>query len=157
MTFLLGHYSEYSHLLRDSRVDESWAKKKMVQVNVQSPINKAFELLVDQKVTAAPVVDDEGRLLATLSATDLKFVEPGLIFRSLTSTVGKFLKSLDFKSTRHRERAQVTCRINDRLTSVIEKMVKYRVHRVWVVDERNVIEGVVSLTDIFANLKKESQ
>lgn len=45
-------------------------------------------------------------------------------------------------------REQVTCYPESSLGEVVEKVVSDHVHRVWVVDEQGLLEGVVSLTDM---------
>ncbi|CAA7025815.1 unnamed protein product [Microthlaspi erraticum] len=51
------------------------------------------------------------------------------------------------------ERELVTCHVTTSLAQVIQMVTAKRVHRVWVVDQNNVLQGLVSLTDIIAAVR----
>jgi signal-transduction protein with cAMP-binding, CBS, and nucleotidyltransferase domain len=44
---------------------------------------------------------------------------------------------------------------SDNMFEVMVKLVTQKVHRIWVVDAKNVVIGVVSFSDIFSQLEKK--
>lgn len=151
--FLVSHFAEFAAHLKGATVEAQWACKKLVSVKPDTLASVAFETLVDQKVSAVPVLDDQGRLLTSFSASDLRGMEPGNIFRHLQEPVVSFLRHVEVRRG-YPERAQISCRLGDKLVAVMEKMLHFKIHRVWVVDERNVAIGIVSLTDVFTRLSE---
>lgn len=118
--------------------------------------NVAFELLIDHHVSALPIVDDAGHLISSFSASDLKGAEPGKLFASLQESVVLFLKH-----TEQRLRPGVpgrrvlTAKLGDDLLEVMTKLIAQKVHRIWIVNAKSVVIGVVSLSDIFSQLNKK--
>ncbi|XP_060167840.1 SNF1-related protein kinase regulatory subunit gamma-like PV42a [Lycium barbarum] len=94
------------------------------------------------------------KIVGTFSATDLRACPVQQIQPLLNLEVLDFLKMLSgtplYGSTGLRSswREQVTCHPESSLGEVVEKVVSDHVHRVWVVDEQGLLEGVVSVTDM---------
>lgn len=67
----------------------------------------------------------------------------GGIYEDLNLTVGDALlkRSEDFAGI-------YTCTLNDRLDTIFDTIRKSRVHRLVVIDERNRLKGVLTLSDI---------
>ena len=113
----------------------------------------AFESLIDHHVSAVPIIDDVGHLISSFSASDLKGAEPGRLFASLQESVVLFLKH-----TEQRLRPGVpgrrvlVCKIGDNLHEVMIKLIAQKVHRIWVVNPKGVVIGVVSFSDIFSQI-----
>ncbi|KAK4375461.1 hypothetical protein RND71_006138 [Anisodus tanguticus] len=94
------------------------------------------------------------KLVGTFSATDLRACPVPQMQPLFNLEVLDFLKMLSetplYESTGLRSswREQVTCHTESSLREVMEKVVSDHVHRIWVVDEQGLLEGVVSLTDM---------
>ncbi|XP_059299669.1 SNF1-related protein kinase regulatory subunit gamma-like PV42a [Lycium ferocissimum] len=94
------------------------------------------------------------KIVGTFSATDLRACPVPQMQPLLNLEVLDFLKMLSgtplYESTGLRSswREQVTCHQESSLGEVVDKVVSDHVHRVWVVDEQGLLEGVVSLTDM---------
>jgi len=151
--FLLRHFVDFQQELWGTSVEE-WGMKEVKTVKTTEQAAKAFELLIDCRVSAIPIVDNSNRIISTLSATDMKGVGPGVIFKSLSKSVVEFKHEVNERENKI-PREAITCRKGDRLLSVMEKMLDNSIHRVWVVDDRGSVVGVVSLTDIFSQIKKK--
>ena len=75
-TDLLRHIARREYrALEALRVGE-WARKELVSCSPLSEASKAFEKLIDERVSALPVLDGDGRLVTSFSASDLKGAEP---------------------------------------------------------------------------------
>jgi len=104
-------------------------------------------------LSALPIVDSEGHLVATFSASNIKGLrEPNFI--SLLLPVLAYLtvqpESFDFRRNLARFRAihPVTCSPETSFESLVERMVAHGVHRLWVVRDGRPV-GVVSAGDVF--------
>ena len=97
-------------------------------------------MLQDQKINGIGVVDDDGVLVGTLSVSDIQL------------GVGEFLPLLNIPVKNilatFPRRALVTCTASESLLTVMEKLVKAGVHRIFVIDGERKPIGVVTNTDI---------
>ena len=157
-TDLMRHIIISGSLLKDLTVGQ-WAVKNMVTCQPETEASQAFERLVEARVSALPVVDQEGRLITSFSASDLKGCEPGLLFKTLQESVIKLLRQAELKqrgSVFSPGRNSITCRVGDSVREVMQKMLDHKIHRVWVV-EKLVVIGVVSLGDVFTKILENNQ
>jgi CBS domain-containing protein len=101
------------------------------------------KMIQRNELSALPVVNAEGKLVETLSASDFRHVSLEN-FKDVLLPVVDFLKKERglFKQT------LVTAKADEPLYSVVDKLLLTGVHRVWVVDGEGKPTGVVSLTDI---------
>ena len=84
------------------------------------------------------VLDANGRIATTFSASDCKGLTPSTLFE-MESKVSAVLSGV---------RAQVTCFAGDSVRSVLRSLVEQRVRRVYVVDKTTSRpSGVITLTD----------
>jgi CBS domain-containing protein len=117
--------------------------KGIIKLSMYSTALEGFQKLYNLgwEVSALPIVDKTGDIVATLSISDM---------RGLTSATFPLLLApvLDFLGeVVGGARPSITARPTSTLEEVIRKVVFARVHRVWIVDN-NKITGVVSLSDI---------
>lgn len=110
------------------------------------PAANALRLMAERNVQAVAVVDDKDVLLATFSASDLRGLDAKTIISSLRLPAKDFLR-LDAS-------LQLTCNLDDSLLTVAARMVKNKVHRLWICDEAGKVTGVVSLADVLKQAKK---
>jgi CBS domain-containing protein len=152
-TDVLGYLKMQSYR-RDSKIGSIFLKKlsevklgksdeKFVTLpSTASAITGFRHMLLKNELTALPVVDETGKLVNTLSATDFR----GIGLDNLKDTllpVNEFL-------TRHRGKGykNFTVHSEEILGSAIDKLLLTGVHRIWVVDGDAKPISAVSLTDI---------
>ncbi len=112
-------------------------------------------MLIDKHVSAVPVLDDAGHLITSFSASDLKGAEPGLLFKSLQDSVVTFLKNAELRLRQGQAgRRVLACKVGESLFEVMNKLILHSVHRLWVVNDRNIAIGVISFADIFTHLQQ---
>ena len=103
-----------------------------------------------QTVSAVPIVDDEGKLVGTISSTDLrKMVTQPAQFASMGKRIS------DFHHDHIRTHDLFTVKASNTLEEVIRKFQSTRVHRLFVVDAEKRPTAVVSLRDVLAKFVKE--
>lgn len=153
---ILMEEQSFAHVLDSLKVGD-WAVKEVFKCSVNTEASKAFEMLIDKRVSALPICDDQGRLISSFSASDLKGCEPGLLFKSLQESVVQFVRSAEQRLRPQQPgRASISCKVGDAVGDVVKKLLDYRIHRVWVVDQKNVVIGVVAFSDIFSLLRQQS-
>lgn len=118
----------------------------VISVTTQDRAATAFYRMFYNQVNAVAVVDEAGKLVANISASDL---------RGLSSATLPYLRlpALEFlkKMAEGKKPAHVlSCYSHELLSGVISKVVTANVHRVWVINAAQNPIGVVTLTDIIS-------
>lgn len=114
----------------------------VVSVKEDDSVVKVLQTLKKSGVSALPVVNDKGQLVATFSAVDLK----GLYAENLpgfTRTIGEFLKDHSPSSY-----SKVGLSVASRLQDVFGYFESHKHQRVWILDHGSRPSGVISYTDI---------
>lgn len=102
----------------------------------------ALQYMLNDRLSALPVLGKDGRLMANLSASDLKGLGPS-DFHHLLRPTSEFLAAFNPKSL-----YPLTCKATDTLEYVVLKFAATRIHRLWVIDDDQRLVGVLSLTDV---------
>lgn len=138
--------------------DLGLAIKDVITVPQNKIAYEVFKIMLDKKVSAVGIVDDNGILVGSLSTSDIKALGYKLSwFEMLDFTVEAYLQNLrmlDPQRTIPFDKDPVTCVAEDTLGKVINMIQYYRIHRVFVVDNVGKPIGVVSLVDILCELLK---
>ncbi|KAK6128002.1 hypothetical protein DH2020_038263 [Rehmannia glutinosa] len=129
----------------------------------------AIKCMNSASLHAVPIVestdeidDDHGqlvngkdrKLVGTFSATDLRGCPISQLQSCLHMNIVDFLEKLldtpqqEACGLRTSTREHITCQPESLLREVVDKAINSHVHRVWVVDGRGLLAGLVSLTDI---------
>ncbi|XP_040015342.1 5'-AMP-activated protein kinase subunit gamma-1 isoform X1 [Xiphias gladius] len=121
--------------------------KNIAVVRSDTPLYTALGIFVEQRVSALPVVDDKGRVVDIYSKFDVINLAAEKTYNNLDVTVTKALQ--------HRSQyfeGVLTCHRHETLEAIINRLVEAEVHRLVVVDEQEVVKGIVSLSDILQAL-----
>jgi len=122
--------------------------KQIVQVEnipTDTITHKAFEYLFRQNISAAAVVDMNGKVTDTLSTSDIV----GVLYDKFTNMHS--IISLFLSSTRRTKAVKppIVCKLSDTFEYTLLKLGSTKVHRLWVVDgDDNRYLGLVNLTNI---------
>jgi len=100
-------------------------------------LRDAAELMAVTKVGFLPVCDEESRVVGTITDRDI-VVRAAAAGLTLDDTYVREVMTHD----------AVGCRPDDDITAAEQLMSQYHVGRVVVTDERNILKGVISLSDI---------
>jgi len=114
----------------------------VVSVGDDLNIVDCLKFMVEHKLSAVPVVDKNGRMVANFSATDLLGLNESN-FSLLQLSVKKFLFSVHGFP-----KPPVVCTTADTVEAVLLKLEVHKVHRVYIVDNSMRPTGVISMTDI---------
>eukprot|EP00096_Caligus_rogercresseyi_P011939 TRINITY_DN4855_c0_g1_i3.p1 TRINITY_DN4855_c0_g1~~TRINITY_DN4855_c0_g1_i3.p1 ORF type:complete len:475 (+),score=155.03 TRINITY_DN4855_c0_g1_i3:1636-3060(+) len=115
-----------------------------------TPIIEALNKFLDKRISALPIVDEQGKLVDIYAKFDVMNLAAEKTYENLDVTlkVANEYRNEWFEGV-HK------CKHTDSLFSVMEKIVKAEVHRLVVVDEDNCVAGVISLSDILTYLVLE--
>jgi CBS domain-containing protein len=89
-------------------------------------------------VSGVAIVNEEGRIIKNLSASDIRAVQGGHNLERLVVPVSEFAL----------ERKLITLRPDDVFMQAIRVLAQNRLHHAFIVDEHNHPIGTVSLTDV---------
>ncbi|KAL4107542.1 hypothetical protein QTP88_017873 [Uroleucon formosanum] len=112
-------------------------------VSEETSIILALKKFVERRVSALPMVDQEGRLIDIFAKFDVINLAAERTYNNLDVT----LKQANEYRSDWFEGVQ-KCHLTDTLYSVIEKIVRAEVHRLVVVDVEDKVIGILSLSDI---------
>jgi len=132
--FVASHSAHIGHRTLDSL---SLSHKKLYLLKSSQAAIEGYKILNEKQVEAIPIVDDDGKIVGNLSASDLRGLSHDL-FTKIHLPVMEFIS---------KQKEVAICKANWTLKSVVEKMAETSVHRLWIVDDKNKPVGVVSLTD----------
>merc|ERR550532_3395245 len=112
-----------------------------------TPIIEALNKFVKKRVSALPIVDEEGKLLDIYAKFDVINLAAEKTYNNLDVTLKE--------ANEHRNEwfeGVHTCKRDDSLFAVMETIVKAEVHRLVIINKEEKVCGVVSLSDILSFL-----
>jgi CBS domain-containing protein len=134
------------------------------QVDEDSPVMEAFQLMRDTGVGGVPVVANASmKLMGNISARDLQFLlSTPEIFKSYSLlTAGNFLEAvrtyLQSQGILHGPLPNdpVSCTDKSTLLEIITKLDEAKIHRIYVLNPEGDLKGVVTLRDIISTFVEE--
>tara|TARA_B100000214_G_C23967868_1_gene628642 strand:+ start:1076 stop:1489 length:414 start_codon:yes stop_codon:yes gene_type:complete len=119
--------------------------KQLITFQSDTPIETAMESFLENKISGAPVLDDQGRLVGVLSEKDcMRTLFESSYYNNLGGFVREYM-STDLK----------TINIHDTLSNVADEFIKSRFRR-FPVMEGNKLVGQISRRDILRAIVKLS-
>lgn len=117
--------------------------KDLSTCTMNTPVIEVIHLLAHKSVSSVPIVDDQGKLINVYEAVDVLALVKGGMYTDLDLSVGDALlrRPEDFEGVH-------TCTLNDRLSTIMDTIRKFRLHRLFVVDEEGKLVSVITLSDI---------
>lgn len=112
-----------------------------VVVSVDMPLDEVAELLAQNDITGAPVVDAEGRLVGVISQTDLVHTV------AAPTSVGR--RWAGYRARHIMSRQPVTARADMPLFDAVRRLERHGVHRLVIIADDSVTPiGIVSTSDL---------
>lgn len=142
--------------------------KEPITVMPQTPIQEAIEILAAKKISGLLVVDDNGKLVGTISESDLMWQETGVetppyimfldsviylqnparhnkeIHKALGQTVGEVMSD-----------RPITIKANKSVKEAARLMHEKKVRRLPVVDEQSQLIGIITQGDVIRMMAAE--
>ncbi|KAH7857343.1 hypothetical protein Vadar_011546 [Vaccinium darrowii] len=186
LKFLKAHDPKLQDIMSRTVAQSGGVTDVVLGVTEKAKVIEAIKCMRTASLNAVPIVEasstmeedhsqlingKDRKLIGTFSSTDLRECPISQMQTWLQSSVLDFTEKLSTipSHTAPDEQQQqgtsprelVTCHAESPLAEVIDKAITKHVHRVWVVDQRGLLDGLVSLTDIIrvirVSLLSESQ
>ena len=137
-----------------------YMSKHVVAVNPSDPVGDALKLMVENRVSALPVVDGHDRCVGMLSSTDLLqlALQLGGHLEALNTSEGLDHELLieklahtgfsDQVVTEVMTHVAVTIQPETTMVDAAATLIRDRVHRLAVVDAKGTLVGLISMTDV---------
>ncbi|SRR5579883_1075932 len=141
-----------------------------ISIRAEASVGEAVALLTDKGFSAAPVIDTAGRPVGVLSRADILAHDRQALTRGTASDYYQrsqlALAENETSQAEGASRPADTFRAGDIMTPVVlsvrpdtparrvvEDMVGYQVHRLFVVDDGGILVGVISALDVLKRLR----
>jgi len=120
-------------------------QSSVIAMSTNAQAIHAYYLMFFHKVSAVAITLPQGQLVGNLSASDIRGLNAAS-FPSLLQPVTEYL------SGREGVKPPATCTLDTSLEAVLLKLSLHRVHRLWIVNDRDEPIGVISFTDVMTTL-----
>lgn len=147
LKFVADHLDDFGAAV-DVTIDNKLGTRPVYCVSATSKTIDAFRELVNRKVTALGVIDDDGVLVGNVSVRDIRFIVKQNMGAELNSSLDDFATDIR-KHNPDIPKDVIACVESDTVRSVITKLYNNRIHRLYIVDSEHKPLGVISLGDVF--------
>ncbi|GKT36637.1 hypothetical protein ADUPG1_009564 [Aduncisulcus paluster] len=145
--FLVAKFRLSASLLRKTIAELDIGDSEVVTVRPQSRLRSAVKKLVNHKLSAIPVVNEDGVCVDMISKHDFVFQVLDRSFKNLNRTVESVL------SSRPESAEELsTVLMTDSLAHVLKMFAQNNIHRVFIVDDKKSLLGVISLRHLLGIL-----
>ncbi|XP_019734072.1 5'-AMP-activated protein kinase subunit gamma-2 isoform X2 [Hippocampus comes] len=117
--------------------------RNIATVQQTATLFDALDIFVDRRVSALPVVDEKGKVVALYSRFDVINLAAQKTYNNLDVTM---LEALD-RRTCFME-GVIKCYPDETLETIIDRIVAAEVHRLVLVDRADMLKGIISLSDL---------
>eukprot|EP01103_Thecamoeba_quadrilineata_P015943 TRINITY_DN5189_c0_g1_i1.p1 TRINITY_DN5189_c0_g1~~TRINITY_DN5189_c0_g1_i1.p1 ORF type:complete len:342 (+),score=54.64 TRINITY_DN5189_c0_g1_i1:7-1032(+) len=149
--FLYDHIDKFSDLYNLPVSNMSLSTVTSIHENEETI--RAFQKMIEHSTQGIAVVDNLGKLVNNISLRDLKLVASDCrMFWRLYQRVGSFLTKVKEDEKEMRPKEVVTCRVNETLGDVFEKVVKTNVHHLYVIDDHQRPTHMITLRDLILSV-----
>ncbi|KAG7467361.1 hypothetical protein MATL_G00152570 [Megalops atlanticus] len=110
-------------------------------------VYEALTIFVERRVSALPVVNDEGKVVALYSRFDVINLAAQKNYNNLNMTMREALQGRACCVE-----GVLKCYPHETLETIIDRIAKAEVHRLVLVDKEDIVRGIVSLSDLLQAL-----
>jgi CBS domain-containing protein len=140
--------------------------KRVVTIRKDQTIEELARILINNRISGVPVVDEEKNILGIVTETDIIIKESNMPFPpSFNYTFIKYYDSYT-KTTKEYFKTKVeevmtkkikTAKIDMPIEKVVNIMIHNDINRIPVVDNDNKLAGIITRTDIMQNMIKKNR
>ncbi|XP_052400826.1 5'-AMP-activated protein kinase subunit gamma-1 isoform X2 [Carassius gibelio] len=112
-------------------------------VSQTATVYDALSVFVERRVSALPVVDDSGKVVALYSRFDVINLAAQKTYNNLSMSMQEAVRR-----RRGYVEGVITCYPDETLETAVDRIVKAEVHRLVLVDREDVVQGIISLSDL---------
>jgi CBS domain-containing protein len=146
--FIAQNLDHFGDLLDKTVIDAGVGNMALKKFHKTQTVIEAIRMMVQQKVSAIPIVDDYNRIVGVISVRDIRLLVNKRSNVSLKLPLSKFLEYVRHGESVHTD--VVVGSISDKVRDIIMKIHDNHIQRVFIVDPDNSrVTGVVTMGDIF--------
>jgi len=119
-----------------------------VTIRIDARLYEALDMLYNNRISGLALVDEQGKICANFSASDLR----GIAEKSFNYFNGSTQKFIE-KGTQSGIFAPITCDETSSFESVLILLATVRTHRVYITDPTGYPKGIISLGDLLPILR----
>jgi len=145
---IVRYVDKHSNVLPEnarSSAVKSFMTTSPITVNMDDKVSDAIKKIVSDSFTGAAVVDNEGRVQANFSVSDLRGIATS---RHYIGTLMDYSVENFLKETKRFAKLPVELSENHSLQQAIHELSRHHIHRVHIVDSEERPVGVVTTSDI---------
>ncbi|XP_043986946.1 5'-AMP-activated protein kinase subunit gamma-3b isoform X6 [Gambusia affinis] len=121
--------------------------REIATIQESASVYEALAIFVERRVSALPVVNEQGKVVALYSRFDVINLAAQKNYNNLNMTMKEALTSRSCWVE-----GVLKCYPHETLEAIIDRIAKAEVHRLVLVDREDVVRGIVSLSDILQAL-----
>ncbi|XP_018620933.1 5'-AMP-activated protein kinase subunit gamma-1 isoform X4 [Scleropages formosus] len=121
--------------------------KHIATVQETATVYEALSIFVERRVSALPVVNKDGKVVALYSRFDVINLAAQKNYNNLNMTMQEALRGRACCIE-----GVIKCYPHETLETIIDRIAKAEVHRLVMVDEEDVVRGIISLSDLLQAL-----
>ncbi|KAM7406949.1 hypothetical protein PAMA_002924 [Pampus argenteus] len=121
--------------------------KEIATVQESASVYDALTVFVERRVSALPVVNEQGKVVALYSRFDVINLAAQKNYNNLNMTMREAIASRACWME-----GVLKCYPHETLETIIDRIAKAEVHRLVLVDSEDVVRGIVSLSDLLQAL-----
>lgn len=139
--------------------------KKVITINKNESVEKLSELLVKNKISGVPVVDNDGKLAGIASEGDLLVRDADLHFPRYFKLLDSIIYLESLNKFKRNLRKYMGTKVGDIMTARVQTvnedtpvskvaniMIKYNINRVPVLDDKDGLVGIITRADIVKSI-----
>uniref|UniRef100_A0A8C4H9Y1 Protein kinase, AMP-activated, gamma 3a non-catalytic subunit n=1 Tax=Dicentrarchus labrax TaxID=13489 RepID=A0A8C4H9Y1_DICLA len=117
--------------------------RNIATVQQTATLYDALSIFVERRVSALPVVDEQGKVVSLYSRFDVINLAAQKTYNNLDMSMREAvcMRSCFFEGV-------IKCYPDETLETIIDRIVKAEVHRLVLVDRSDVVKGIISLSDL---------
>jgi acetoin utilization protein AcuB len=129
---------------------KDWMSREITTVTKDTSMLKASKIFKDNNFRRLPVIDDKGKLVGIVTDRDIKDASPSKATTLDVHELYYLLSEIKIKDIMTPN--PFTIKVNDSLEKAAIKMLEKRVEGLPVVDDKSVVVGIITETDVFKAL-----
>lgn len=139
--------------------------RQIITVKEEMTVDETARILLENKISGVPVVDEQNQVIGIVSETDLIYREKHLHIPSFISILDGVIFLESTKELEHQVRKMAAYKVGDVMTKkvitiqedteledIVDIIVEKRINRLPVVDREGKLVGIVTRSDILRHI-----
>jgi CBS domain-containing protein len=139
--------------------------EKVISVQKETSIEELSKILLENKISGVPVVDDDGALVGIATEADLIVKDADLHFPRYFNLLGSIIYLESLEKFQNNLRKYLGTKVEDimtvkvvsakedtRINEIANMMIRKKINRIPIVDDENKVIGIITRADIVESM-----